>query len=139
LIEHLLMAFVAPFVARDQAALIAHFDMTRIELHRHCPAGRRRRRIEIGAHPYAAESVHTRKRNLCQLEVLLRKRQELRALRDRALNEEFRRRTKTQASLPDQDSVLLLPDGLLRCGQIVLRRIDGRNDLPKRKPQLKAA
>jgi putative transposase len=55
------------------------------------------------------------------------------------INEEFRRRTKTQASLPDEDSVLLLLYGLLRSGQIVLRRIDGRNDLPKRQPQLKAA
>jgi transposase-like protein len=56
------------------------------------------------------------------------------------INEEFRRRTKTQASLPDEDSVLLLLlYGLLRSGQIVLRRIDGRNDLPKSKPKLKAA
>jgi putative transposase len=55
------------------------------------------------------------------------------------INEEFRRRTKTEASLPDEDSVLLLLYGLLRSGQIVLRRIDGRNDLPKSKPQLKAA
>ena len=55
------------------------------------------------------------------------------------INEEFRRRTKTQASLPDEDAVLLLLYGLLRSGQIVLRRIDGRNDLPKPKPQLKAA
>jgi hypothetical protein len=52
---------------------------------------------------------------------------------------EFRRRTKTQASLPDEDTVLLLLYGLLRSGQIVLRRIEGRNDLPKPKPQLKAA
>jgi hypothetical protein len=35
--------------------------------------------------------------------------------------------------------VLLLLYGLLRSGQIVLRRIDGRNDLPKLKPQLTAA
>jgi putative transposase len=55
------------------------------------------------------------------------------------INEEFRRRTKTQASLPDEDSVLLLLYGLLRSGQIILRRIDGRNDLPRPKPQLKAA
>jgi len=55
------------------------------------------------------------------------------------INEEFRRRTKTQASLPGEDSVLLLLYGLLRSGQIVLRRIDGRNDLPKSRPQLKAA
>jgi putative transposase len=55
------------------------------------------------------------------------------------INEEFRRRTKTQASLPGEDAVLLLLYGLLRSGQIVLRRIDGRNDLPKPKPQLKAA
>ena len=55
------------------------------------------------------------------------------------INEEFRRRTKTQASLPDEDAVLLLLYGLLRSGQIVLRRIDGRNDMPKPKSQLKAA
>jgi putative transposase len=55
------------------------------------------------------------------------------------INEEFRRRTKTQASLPGEDAVLLLLYGLLRSGQIVLRRIDGRNDLPKPKLQLKAA
>jgi putative transposase len=55
------------------------------------------------------------------------------------INEEFRRRTKTQASLPDEDAVLLLLYGLLRSGQIVLRRIDGRNDLTKPTSQLKAA
>jgi transposase-like protein len=55
------------------------------------------------------------------------------------INEEFRRRTKTQASLPGEDAVLLLLYGLLRSGQIVLRRIDGRHDMPKAKTALKAA
>jgi putative transposase len=55
------------------------------------------------------------------------------------INEEFRRRTKTQASLPGEDAVLLLLYGLLRSGQIVLRRIDGHTDLPKPKTQLNAA
>jgi hypothetical protein len=55
------------------------------------------------------------------------------------INGEFRRRTKTQASLPGEDAVLLLLYGLLRSGQIVLRRIDGREDMPKPKSQLKAA
>src|SRR6202045_10680 len=55
------------------------------------------------------------------------------------INEEFRRRTKTQSSLPGEDAVLLLLYGLLRSGQIVLRRIDGRTDMPKPKTQLKAA
>jgi hypothetical protein len=41
--------------------------------------------------------------------------------------------------LPGDDAVLLLLYGLLRSGQIVLRRIDGRNDMPKPKSQLKAA
>lgn len=41
------------------------------------------------------------------------------------INEEFRRRTKTQASLPSQDAVLLLMFGLLRTGQIRLRKLDG--------------
>ena len=47
------------------------------------------------------------------------------------INEEFRRRTKTQASLPGEDAVLLLLFGLLRSGQIVLRRMDGWQDTPK--------
>jgi transposase-like protein len=55
------------------------------------------------------------------------------------INGEFRRRTKTQASLPGEDAVLLLLYGLLRSGQIVLRRIDGRQEMPKPKTQLKAA
>ena len=55
------------------------------------------------------------------------------------INEEFRRRTKTHASLPSEDAVLLLLYGLLRSGQIVLRRIDGRNNLPQPKSHLKAA
>ena len=46
------------------------------------------------------------------------------------INEEFRRRTKTQASLPSEDAVLLLLFGLLRSGQIVLRRIVGFQDMP---------
>jgi hypothetical protein len=37
-----------------------------------------------------------------------------------------------------EDAVLLLY-GLLRSGQIVLHGIDGRNDLPKLRTQLKAA
>jgi len=45
------------------------------------------------------------------------------------INEEFRRRTKTQASLPSEDAVLLLLFGLLRSGQIVLRRIVGFQDM----------
>ena len=55
------------------------------------------------------------------------------------INEEFRRRTKTQASLPGEDAVLLLLYGLLRSGQIVLRRIDGRHDMVKLNPHVKAA
>ena len=45
------------------------------------------------------------------------------------INEEFRRRTKTQASLPSQDSVLLLLFGLLRSGQVKLRALVGYNDM----------
>jgi putative transposase len=47
------------------------------------------------------------------------------------INEEFRRRTKTQASMPGEDAVLLLLFGLLRSGQIILRRMDGWQDIPK--------
>ena len=46
------------------------------------------------------------------------------------INGEFRRRTKTQASLPSQDAVLLLLFGLLHSGRITLRRLDGYKDMP---------
>ena len=45
------------------------------------------------------------------------------------INEEFRRRTKTQASLPGQDAVLLLLFGLLRSGQVKLRALVGSQDM----------
>jgi hypothetical protein len=41
------------------------------------------------------------------------------------INEEFRRRTKTQASLPSEEAVLFLLFGLLRSGQVRLRRLVG--------------
>ena len=46
------------------------------------------------------------------------------------INEEFRRRTKTQAMLPSEDAVLLLLFGLLMGGQIRSRKIDGWSELP---------
>jgi len=46
------------------------------------------------------------------------------------INEEFRRRTKTQASLPNEGAVVLLMYGLLCTGQIRLRRMVGWKDLP---------
>lgn len=46
------------------------------------------------------------------------------------INGEFRRRTKTQSSLPSCDAVLLLLFGLLRSGAVKLRRMDGWEDLP---------
>jgi putative transposase len=46
------------------------------------------------------------------------------------INGEFRRRTKTQASLPNEDAVVLLMYGLLCSGQIRLNRIVGWKDLP---------
>ena len=45
------------------------------------------------------------------------------------INEEFRRRTKTQASLPGQDAILLLLFGLLRSGQVKLRALVGYQDM----------
>ena len=45
------------------------------------------------------------------------------------INEEFRRRTKTQASLPSEEAVLFLLFGLLRSGQVRLRRLVGWQDL----------
>jgi transposase-like protein len=47
------------------------------------------------------------------------------------INEEFRRRTKTQASLPSQDAVLLLLFGLLRAGHIRMRKNDGWQEMPQ--------
>lgn len=46
------------------------------------------------------------------------------------INEEFRRRTKTQAMLPSEDAVLVLLFGLLHSGAITLRRLEGWRDLP---------
>lgn len=46
------------------------------------------------------------------------------------INEEFRRRTKTQAMLPSEDAVLLLLFGLLMSGQIRTRKLDGWQELP---------
>ena len=40
-----------------------------------------------------------------------------------------RRRTKTQASLPSEEAVLFLLFGLLRSGQVRLRRLVGWQDL----------
>ena len=45
------------------------------------------------------------------------------------INEEFRRRTKTQASLPGPDAVLFLLFGLLRTGQVKLRKMDGWQEM----------
>ena len=50
------------------------------------------------------------------------------------INEEFRRRTKTQGLLPTEDAVLLLLFGLLRTGQITLRRLDGWQEIPNSVP-----
>jgi putative transposase len=45
------------------------------------------------------------------------------------LNGEFRRRVKTQASLPTEDSALVLLFSLVASGQVKLRRIDGWQDI----------
>jgi len=45
------------------------------------------------------------------------------------MNEEFRRRVKTQGSLPNTEAGLKLLYGLFASGLITLRRIDGWNDL----------
>ena len=55
------------------------------------------------------------------------------------INEEFRRRTKTQASLPSEDAVLLLLFGLLRSGQITLRRLVGWQDMATINKRIEAA
>jgi len=45
------------------------------------------------------------------------------------LNEEFRRRVKTQGSLPTEDAVISLLFALVASGQIRLRKIDGHTKL----------
>ena len=45
------------------------------------------------------------------------------------LNGEFRRRVKTQCSLPSEDAALVLLFGLIATGQIKLRKIDGYKKL----------
>jgi transposase-like protein len=45
------------------------------------------------------------------------------------LNEEFRRRVKTQSSFPDEDAAIVLLYGLIATGQIQLRRFDGYDKL----------
>jgi putative transposase len=55
------------------------------------------------------------------------------------INEEFRRRTKTQASLPNEEAVLLLLFGLLRSGQIKLRRLVGWQELESASKSAEAA
>jgi transposase-like protein len=47
------------------------------------------------------------------------------------INEEFRRRVKTQGSLPSQDAVMLLLFGLPRSGQIRLRALVGYHEMEK--------
>jgi transposase-like protein len=47
------------------------------------------------------------------------------------LNREFRRRTKTQASFPNETAAVTLLFGLVAFGQIKLRRIDGYQHLPQ--------
>ena len=46
------------------------------------------------------------------------------------LHEEFRRRVKTQGSLPSEDAALVLLFSLVASGQIKLRRIDGWRKIP---------
>src|SRR3989475_11452964 len=46
------------------------------------------------------------------------------------LHEEFRRRVKTQGSLPSEDAAIVLLFSLVASGQIKLRRIDGWRNIP---------
>jgi len=55
------------------------------------------------------------------------------------INEEFRRRTKTQASLPREEAVLLLLFGLLRSGAVTLRRLVGRQEMASSSSRMEAA
>ncbi len=50
------------------------------------------------------------------------------------INDEVGRRTKTQASWPKEDALVRLLWGLLRRGQVVLRRFTGWNERPAAAP-----
>jgi len=52
---------------------------------------------------------------------------------------EFRRRVKTQSSLPTEDAALVLPFGLVASGQIRLRRLDGWRHIPAMLTQRRTA
>lgn len=47
------------------------------------------------------------------------------------LNEEFKRRVKTQSSLPSEESAMLIFFGLIASGQIQFRKIDGWPKIPQ--------
>jgi putative transposase len=49
------------------------------------------------------------------------------------LNQEFRRRIKTQCSFPSESSVLVVFFGLIAAGMVRMRRIDGWQDMPSTK------
>jgi transposase-like protein len=49
------------------------------------------------------------------------------------LNQEFRRRMKTQCSFPSENSVLVVLFGLVATGMIRMRKIDGYQDMPSMK------
>lgn len=51
------------------------------------------------------------------------------------LNEEFKRRTKTQGSFPTASSVLVILFGLIASGMIRLRKIPGYQDMPPRRQE----
>ena len=55
------------------------------------------------------------------------------------INAEFRRRTKSQASLPSEEAVLLLLFGLLRSGQVTLRSLVGWRDIDNSNSRAQAA
>jgi hypothetical protein len=60
-------------------------------------------------------------------------------LHPNAKDAEFRRRTKTQASLPSEEAVLFLLFGLLRSGQIRLRCLVGWQALANNNSHAEAA
>ena len=53
------------------------------------------------------------------------------------LNEEFRRRTKTQGMFPNESSILILMFGIIASGMVKLRRIPGYQTLGDRPQEIK--
>jgi Transposase, Mutator family len=112
------------FIASAKLRIKFQSLILRLGSDRHLPvAGSRREWVEQGALFSYAENIREVGR------VAASRNAQWKTLRTtntiERLHEEFRRRVKTQGSLPSEDAALVLLFSLVASGQIKLRRIDG--------------